>query len=97
MTMVLVVEDEPRIRDVLVDTLLDAGFDVADAADGTDAIQMMAERVPDVVLLDIMMPGLDGFQVMQQMKENPETESIPVVLLTALPADQGEIHLTRAS
>ena len=67
MTMVLVVEDEPRIRDVLVDTLLDAGFDVADAADGTDAIQMMAERVPDVVLLDVMMPGLDGFQVMQRI------------------------------
>ncbi|MCH8744043.1 MAG: response regulator, partial [Chloroflexi bacterium] len=91
MTMVLVVEDEPRIRDVLVDTLLDAGFDVVDVADGTDAIQMMAERVPDIVLLDVMMPGLDGFQVMEHMKKNPGTESIPVVLLTALPADQGEI------
>ena len=91
MTMVLVVEDEPRIRDVLVDTLLDAGFDVVDAADGTDAIQMMAERVPDIVLLDVMMPGLDGFQVMEHMKKNPETEAIPVVLLTAMPADQGEI------
>ena len=91
MTMVLVVEDEPRIRDVLVDTLLDAGFDVVEAADGTDAIQMMAEHVPDIMLLDVMMPGLDGFQVMEKMKENPETESIPVVLLTAMPADQGEI------
>lgn len=91
MTMVLVVEDEPRIKDVLVDTLLDAGFDVVDAADGTDAIQMMVERVPDIVLLDVMMPGLDGFQVMEHMKKNPETEAIPVVLLTALPADQGEI------
>ena len=87
MTMVLVVEDEPRIRDVLVDTLLDAGFDVVDVADGTDAIQMMAERVPDIVLLDVMMPGLDGFQVMEHMKKNPGTESITVVLLTALPAD----------
>ena len=91
MTMVLVVEDEPRIRDVLVDTLLDAGFDVVEAADGTDAIQMIAENVPDIMLLDVMMPGLDGFQVMEKMKENPETQSIPVVLLTAMPADQGEI------
>ena len=91
MTMVLVAEDESRIRDVLVDLLLDAGFDVVDAADGMEAIQKMGECVPDIVLLDVMMPELDGFQVMEQMKVNPDTAAIPVILLTAMPADQGEI------
>ena len=51
--MVLVAEDESRIRDVLVDILLDAGFDVVDAADGMEAIQKMGECVPDIVLLDV--------------------------------------------
>ena len=91
MTMVLVAEDEFRIREVLVDTLLDAGYDVVDAANGIEAIQKAKEYVPDIVLLDVMMPELDGFQVMEQMKANPETETIPVILLTAMPADQGEI------
>jgi len=90
MTMVLVAEDEFRIREVLVDTLLDAGYDVIDAANGIEAIQKAKEYVPDIVLLDVMMPELDGFQVMEQMKANPETETIPVILLTAMPADQGE-------
>jgi len=88
--MVLVAEDEFRIREVLVDTLLDAGYDVVDAANGIEAIQKVKEYIPDVVLLDVMMPELDGFQVMEQMKANPETENIPVILLTAMPADQGE-------
>ena len=88
--MVLVAEDEFRIREVLVDTLLDAGYDVVDAANGMEAVQKAQQYVPDVVLLDVMMPELDGFQVMEQMKANLETESIPVILLTAMPADEGE-------
>lgn len=90
MTMVLVAEDEFRIREVLVDTLLDAGYDVVDAANGMEAVQKAKQYAPDIVLLDVMMPELDGFQVMEQMKAIPETESIPVILLTAMPADQGE-------
>ncbi len=90
MAMVLVAEDEFRIREVLVDMLLDAGYDVVDAANGYEAIQKAKEYLPDVVLLDVMMPGLDGFQVMEQLKANPETESISVILLTAMPAMEGE-------
>jgi len=88
--MVLVAEDEFRIREVLVDTLLDAGYDVVDAANGMEAVQKAKQYAPDIVLLDVMMPELDGFQVMEQMKTIPETESIPVIFLTAMPADQGE-------
>ena len=91
MTSVLVAEDEFRIREVLVDTLLDAGYDVVDASNGIEAIQKAKEFAPDIVLLDVMMPVLDGFQAMQQMKADPDTEFIPVILLTAMPAAQGEV------
>jgi archaeal flagellar protein FlaH len=90
MATVLVVDDEWDIRELLVDTLLDAGLEVIEAADGEAALERVAQSHPDVVLLDVWMPGMDGLEVLEKLRANPKTESIPVVLLTAMPASEGE-------
>ena len=90
MTTVLVVDDEFDIRELLVDTLLDAGLDVIEASDGRSALDRIATDQPDCVLLDIWMPGMDGMQVLGKLRENPDTELLPVILLTAMPAMVGE-------
>lgn len=90
MAMVLVAEDELRIRQVLIDTLLDAGYDVIEAGDGQETLNRIRADHPDVLLLDLTMPGMDGFQVLESLKEDPDTASLPVVLLTAMPAHAGE-------
>ena len=91
MATVLVVDDEWDIRELLVDTIIDIGLDVIEAADGTSALERVKRDHPDVILLDIWMPGMDGFGVLEQLKNDPETAAIPVVLLTAMPATEGEI------
>ena len=90
MVKVLVAEDDRHVRELLVDTLFDAGYDVLEAKDGKAAVKQTCQEHPDLVLLDIWMPYLDGFEVLSKLREDPATESIPVVLLTALPAVQGE-------
>lgn len=90
MTKVLVVDDEWDIRELLVDTILDAGLEVIEAGDGETALQRVAADHPDIVLLDIWMPGMDGLQVLEKLRENPATARLPVVLLTAMPAWEGE-------
>jgi flagellar protein FlaH len=88
--LVLVAEDEPDIRQLLVDTLADAGFDVIEAGDGGMALEKARQERPDVVLLDVMMPVMDGFEVLGKLRQDPITRRIPVVMLTALSASEGE-------
>ena len=90
MTKVLVVDDEWDIRELLVDTISDAGLEVIEAGDGKTALERVAADRPDIVLLDIWMPGMDGLQVLEKLRDNPATERLPVVLLTAMPALEGE-------
>ena len=90
MAKVLVAEDEQPIRIVLADTLLDAGYDVIEATDGGAAFEKACLEHPDIILLDVMMPVMDGFGVLKRLRETPSTEAIPVVLLTAVPAAEGE-------
>ena len=89
MTKVLVVDDEQDIRDLLVDTLSDAGYEVIEAKNGGSAIDKAFLELPDVILLDVWMPVMDGFEVLKKLRENPATEAIPVILLTALPQSHG--------
>jgi two-component system response regulator ResD len=77
---VLVVDDEPMVRDVLARYLEADGFDVETAADGTEALEVAAAASPDLVLLDLMLPRIDGLEVMRRLRERSDT---PVVLLTA--------------
>jgi adenylate cyclase len=81
---VLVVDDEEHNRTLLRDTLETRHYEVAEAEDGAAALALAERRVPDVVLLDLMMPGMDGFMVCRQLKRNPPTAAVPVLMITAL-------------
>ena len=84
MATILVVEDEFGIAEVLESVLVDAGHDVVTAINGKQGLARLAEKPPQLVLLDFMMPLLDGFEVCQQLKGNDETRLIPIVIMTAL-------------
>ena len=90
MTKILVAEDDQYIRELLVDALFDTGYDVIEAKDGSAALEKASQEQPGLILLDVWMPALDGFQVLGKLREDPATESMPVVMLTALPAVEGE-------
>jgi len=81
---ILVVDDEPINRDILANLLMQEGYDVLCEKNGENALQAMPGYEPDLVLLDIMMPGIDGFEVTRRLKSSPEFQYIPVVLQTAL-------------
>ena len=89
MARVLVAEDDQCIRELLVDILFDAGYDVFQAKDGRDTLEQAAKERPDLILLDVSMPILDGFQVLNKLRDNPEIQSTIVVLLTAMPMIDG--------
>ena len=83
MTRVLVIDDEAPIRLLCRVNLEAEGMEVLEAADGPTGLQAAREERPDVVLLDVMMPGLDGWQVAQRLLEDEETSEIPIIFLTA--------------
>jgi CheY-like chemotaxis protein len=82
-TRVLVVDDESSIRMLCRVNLTRAGIEVLEAADGEEALELARAEHPDLVLLDVMMPGLDGWTVAAELAARPETRDIPVVFLTA--------------
>ena len=77
---ILVVEDEPSIREVVTLYLQRAGFQVVDVGDGLEALNFLEESLPDLVILDLMLPGLDGFQITSQLRAKGD---IPIIMLTA--------------
>ncbi len=81
--LVLVVEDEESILELLRYNLGNAGFTVITAGSGEDGLALARRRRPDLILLDLMLPGIDGLEVCRQLKRSRETESIPVIMLTA--------------
>ena len=80
---VLVVEDEPAQREVLVYNLEAEGFDVAKAETGDEALVLVQEAQPDVIILDWMLPGVSGIEICRRLKSNSATRAIPVIMLTA--------------
>jgi CheY-like chemotaxis protein len=83
MGRVLVVDDDEVIRQLIAVNLTLEGFDVATAVDGQDCLDKVAAIAPDVITLDVMMPRLDGWETAVQLRKNPETAHIKVVLITA--------------
>jgi len=81
---ILVVDDEDRLRRVLEARLIAMGHEVILAVDGVDGLAKATRDMPDLVLLDVMMPKLDGFEVARRLKESPQTGHIPIVMVTAL-------------
>ena len=84
MTKILVVDDEKGIVDLLVDNLSDEGFDVTSANNGASALVEIDRDRPDVVVLDLMLPVLNGYQVLRELRSHPTTKNIPVIMLTAI-------------
>ena len=83
MSRILVVDDEPHIRQILKFTLEKAAYQVFCAADGEEALEKMAEVKPSLILLDVMMPKMDGFEVCRKMRQDFALSQIPVIMLTA--------------
>jgi len=86
----LIVDDEPNIRELLSASLRYAGFEVATADNGQDAVVEATNWRPDLILLDVMMPGLDGFEVLRQLRS--EGQRMPVLFLTAKDATDAKVH-----
>jgi CheY-like chemotaxis protein len=79
----LIVDDDPSIREAMVDGLGEAGFIVEVASDGTAAEQRMLAAPPDLVLLDLMMPGMSGWELVERIQEHPALRRIPLAIITA--------------
>lgn len=93
---ILVVDDEANNRKLLETLLLAEKHQVHCVASGDAALQSLGERKPDLVLLDLMMPGLDGFEVLQRIRANPLTRSLAVIMVTALDDAASQARLTAA-
>ena len=81
---ILVVDDHPYNLRVLTNTLNEAGYQTLIANSGDRALYQIANQPPDLILLDVMMPGIDGFETCRRLKANPDTAPIPVIFMTAL-------------
>ena len=87
---ILIAEDEPDMAMLLGDRLKEEGYEIHVARDGKEALVKSKDLMPDLMLLDISLPKLDGFHVLQAIKKNTETAAIPVIVLTAR-ADQEDV------
>lgn len=81
--LILITDDEEDVRELVGMNLRRAGFETAEAADGLQALAAVQRRKPDAIVLDVMMPGRDGLQVCQELREDEETKTIPIIMLTA--------------
>ena len=91
---ILIVDDDPSIRMIVAKSLEQLPFEVgtALAADGPQAVEIAGRDHPDLIVLDVMMPGMDGFEVCQKLRSQVETAFIPIMMLTANPSEEGRIR-----
>lgn len=85
--VILLVDDDLTLREMYDDRLKAEGFEIVQASNGEEAIAKAKETKPNIILLDVMMPKINGFDVLKELKEMPETKDIPVIILTALIQD----------
>jgi CheY-like chemotaxis protein len=90
--LILIVDDSPNNLDVISETLTDAGLEVATALTGERALEQVKYSEPDLILLDVMMPGIDGFETCQRLKADPKTCNIPVIFMTALTDAESKVR-----
>lgn len=95
---ILLVDDDLTLREMYTERLKAEGFQVTSARDGEEAIKIATEVKPNVILLDIMMPKINGLDVLKRLKDQSETKDIPVIVLTALIQDQERMEsITRGA
>ena len=81
--MIFTVEDDPSIRELVVYTLKNTGFEALGLSCGDELFHELTEMIPELILLDIMLPGEDGLTILRRLRSNPQTREIPVIMLTA--------------
>ncbi|KKS36974.1 MAG: Diguanylate cyclase GGDEF domain protein [Parcubacteria group bacterium GW2011_GWA2_42_14] len=91
MKKILFIEDEPALQKTLSSAFTSEGFEVIQALDGETGVRLARQKKPDLLLLDLILPKMDGFEVLRQLQADPETKSIPVVVLTNLEG-MGEVQ-----
>ena len=89
---ILIVEDEQPIREMVVFALSDAGFEVREAADARQAQASIAGRLPDLILLDWMLPGLSGIDFARRLKREELTREVPIIMLTARAEEEDKVQ-----
>ena len=93
MKKILIVEDEPTLQRAILSVLTDQGYKIFSATNGEDAITIARKELPDLILLDLILPKKDGFAVLTDLKQEPATMNIPVIILTNL---EGNADVERA-
>jgi len=88
---IMLVDDEPEILDLVGMRLNSWGYDVIKAIDGQNALTLLEKQLPDLILLDVMMPGRDGYEICNEIKANARTSRIPVILFTAKPEQKEKL------
>ncbi len=89
---ILLIDDDPLIRRIVTRTLDAKGYQVAEASSGTEGLDLALKNPPDLILLDVMMPGMDGFQVCAALRQNSLTANTPVLMLTALDQTDSKVR-----
>jgi len=92
MATILIIEDDPSLRDTLRIHLSSAGYTVRVAADATEAIRAILSGVPDLILSDVSLPYMDGFELLEVLRRDESTRSVPVILLTGLVDDDSYVR-----
>jgi len=81
---ILIIEDDKFLRELIAQKLLKENYEISEAVDGEEGIKKIREEKPDLILLDLILPGIDGFEVLSRMKSGEEISSIPVIILSNL-------------
>ncbi|OHA15554.1 MAG: hypothetical protein A3A10_03205 [Candidatus Tagabacteria bacterium RIFCSPLOWO2_01_FULL_42_9] len=89
---ILVIEDDKLLTDLIIQRLSREKFDVRIAVDAQEGLKFIGEKRPDLILLDLILPGLDGFGLLAQIRENPKTASIPVIVLSNISGKEDIEH-----
>ncbi len=91
MKKIMIVDDEETLRTVVKKILERGGYDIIEAVDGMDCLEKLKEVKPDLILLDVMMPEMNGWEVCKKIKENPDTKDIIVAMLTVKSEDEHKV------
>lgn len=89
MYRILVADDDEDVRELIEETLSRSGYTIEVVRNGPEALSRLKENPPDLLLLDVMLPGIDGYTVQLELAQSPVTRNIPVIILTALHSSEG--------
>lgn len=81
---ILIIEDDRFLRELITQKLVKEGYEISEAIDGEEGIKKIKEKKPDLILLDLILPEIDGFEVLSKMREDPALAQIPVIILSNL-------------